>query len=139
MKVLKYCLILVSVAVTGCAAAPQVKTYTGPDGLTVNTVRCIRDPSDCFKKASEICGGSYRVINSYRNAGGLLADYFPGPVTWYTMDIVCGYSDGNLPNFPLRGTEPAMPASVTMPSTGSRGPTSCTTNRVGNTSYTNCY
>ena len=51
----------------------------------------------------------YKVVSSYRNSGGLLADFFPGPVTWYTMSIICGSLDGRMPKFPLRGSEPAMP------------------------------
>ena len=96
---------------TGCASAgPQVKTFTGPTGEITSTIRCTKETSSCFEKASEVCnGGSYRVTNSYRNSGGLLADVLPGPVTWYTMSIICGQSDGRMPEFPLRGSEPAMP------------------------------
>lgn len=111
---------------TGCSAGPQVKSYTGPTGETVSTVRCTKETSSCFEKASEVCNAkSYRVIDSYRNAGGLVADVLPGPVTWFTMSIVCGPSDGLIPSFPLRGSEPAMPA---MPSTQQ---TTC--RQVGNT------
>lgn len=114
------------ILLTGCAAGPQVKSYVGPTGETIRTVRCTKETSSCFEKASEFCNsGSYRVVDSYRNAGGLVADVLPGPVTWYTMSIVCGPSDGVIPSFPLRGSEPAMPA---MP------PTQQTTCRqVGNT------
>jgi hypothetical protein len=65
----------------GCNIGPQVKSYTGPTGEKVSTVRCTRETSPCFEKASEACNGkSYRVTNSYRNAGGLFADVLPGPV-----------------------------------------------------------
>lgn len=106
-------LLAVMMFLNGCSAAgPQVRSYVGPTGETVNTVRCTREPTACFETASDTCsGGSYRVISSYRNAGGLYADVFPGPVTWYTMDIVCGPADGRLPEFPLRGEEPSMPDS----------------------------
>ena len=104
------------VLLAGCNAGPQVKSYTGPTGEKMSTVRCTRETSACFEKASEVCdGGSYRVTNSYRNAGGLWADVLPGPVTWYTMSIVCGPSDGVMPQFPLRGSEPAMPPMPTPP------------------------
>lgn len=49
------------------------------------------------------------MADSFRNSGGLLADAFPGPVMWYTMSVICGPSDGVMPEFPLRGSEPAMP------------------------------
>jgi hypothetical protein len=94
----------------GCTAGPSVKSYTGPTGEKMATVRCTKETSPCFEKASAVCGGgTYRVSNSYRNAGGILADALPGPVTWYTMSIICGPSDGVMPEFPLRGSEPAMP------------------------------
>lgn len=122
-------LILLSASIAllpGCSAGPQVKSFTGPTGEVVSTVRCTKETSSCFEKASEVCNaGSYRVIDSYRNAGGLVADVLPGPVTWYTMSIVCGPSDGLIPSFPLRGSEPAMPA---MPSSQQ---TTC--RQVGNT------
>lgn len=58
----------------GCAAGPQVKSFTGPSGEKVSTVRCTKETSSCFEKASEVCNAeSYRVIDSYRNAGGLVA------------------------------------------------------------------
>jgi hypothetical protein len=111
---------------TGCNAGPQIKSDTGPTGEKVSTVRCTRETSPCFEKASEVCnGGSYRVTNSYRNAGGLFADVLPGPVTWYTMSIICGPPDGLTPEFPLRGSEPAIP---TMPSVQK---TQC--HQIGNT------
>lgn len=98
------------VFLSGCNAGPQAKSYTGPTGEMQSTVRCTKETGPCFEKASEVCdGGSYRVLNSYRNAGGLWADVLPGPVTWYTMNIVCGPSDGVMPDFPLRGQEPEMP------------------------------
>lgn len=103
-------LIAPTVFISACAVGPQVKSYVGPTGETINTVRCTREPSSCFEKASETCNAdSYRIINSYRNAGGTLADIVPGPVTWYTMDVVCGQSDGIMPQFPLRGAQPSMP------------------------------
>jgi hypothetical protein len=97
---------------SGCTAGPLATSYMGPTGESASTIRCTKDTAPCFEKASEVCnGGSYRVTNSYRNAGGLFADALPGPVTWYTMHIVCGPSDGKMPDFPLRGQEPTMPES----------------------------
>ena len=102
--------VTISGLLAGCNAGPQAKSYVGPTGETVSTVRCTRETGACFEKASEICsGGTYRITNSYRNAGGIFADVLPGPVTWYTMSIVCGPSDGVMPSFPLRGEEPSMP------------------------------
>lgn len=104
------CAIIFATGLSSCAAGPKIKSYKGPTGEIFSNIRCTRDTSDCFEKASEVCNQSkYRVINSYRNAGGLWADIFPGPVTWYTMDIVCDSSNGVIPTFPLRGPEVAMP------------------------------
>lgn len=95
-------------SLAGCQTTSE--TFTGPTGEKVSTVRCTTDPTSCYKKATESCGGgTYRVVGSYRNAGGIFADVLPGPVTWYTMSLVCGKPDGVLPQFPLRGAEPAMP------------------------------
>ncbi len=102
--------LILSCLICGCTAGPQIKSYTGPTGEQMSTVRCTKETGPCFQKASESCeNGTYKVVSSYRNAGGLLADALPGPVTWYTMNIVCGPSDGVMPTFPLRGSEPAMP------------------------------
>ena len=42
----------------------------------------------------------YAVVDSHSNAGGLLADILPGPVTWYTMVYQCGRA-GAFPQFPF--------------------------------------
>lgn len=56
-----------------------------PDGSKAATVKCNIDNSKCYAQASEICGGGkYRVLDSESHAGGLVADWIPGPVTWYT-------------------------------------------------------
>ena len=114
-------LTITMVLVLGCTAGPTSKTFRGPSGDVMSTVRCTKEPTPYFEEASELCeGGSYQVTDSYRNAGGLIADAFPGPVTWYTMSFICGPSDGQLPQFPLRGEEPSMPDSPT------RTQTTCT-------------
>lgn len=73
-------------------------SYYGPSGEKVSTVRCTRTSTGCFQKASAACGGPYQVLDSYSNAGGILADFIPGPVTWYTMSFQCGPSDGRMPH-----------------------------------------
>lgn len=106
----KFALVFSTCLLIGCSVGPSVKSYTGPTGEKMSTVRCTKETSSCFEKSSEVCGGgTYRVANSYRNAGGIFADVLPGPVTWYTMNIICGPSDGVMPEFRLRGSEPAMP------------------------------
>jgi hypothetical protein len=52
-------------------------------------------------------GGSYQIVESESHAGGLFADIFPGPVTWYAC-YTCGPSDGYLADFPFRGSRPSI-------------------------------
>ena len=144
MKTLIPLLAASTITLVGCNAGPQVKSFTGPTGETVSTVRCTRDTTPCFEKASEQCdGGTYRVTNSYRNAGGLFADVLPGPVTWYTMSVVCGKPDGVMPQFPLRGEEPKMPpmpqpVQTTTPQPVINNSMHCTSQRMGTMIHTNC-
>jgi len=149
MKKLLPLLAVSTITLVGCNAGPQVKSFTGPTGETVSTVRCTRDTTPCFEKASEQCGGgTYRVTNSYRNAGGLFADILPGPVTWYTMSVVCGKPDGVMPTFPLRGEEPKMPPmpqqapvqhQTIVPQSIINKPVNCTSRTSGSIINTNCY
>lgn len=119
----------------GCLAGAKVKSYTGPTGEIVSTIRCTQETGTCFEKASQQCNGPYRVTDSYRNAGGLFADVIPGPVTWYTMSIICGKSDGVMPAFPLRGTEPAMPP---IPQPAPSSTVNCQSTTVGGIVSTTC-
>ena len=120
---------------TGCLAGAKVKSYTGPTGELVSTIRCTQETGTCFEKASQQCNGPYRVTDSYRNAGGLFADVIPGPVTWYTMSIICGKSDGVMPDFPLRGKEPAMPP---MPQPSPSSTVNCQSTTMGGIVSTTC-
>jgi hypothetical protein len=95
-------------ALSSCAT-PQGSSYVGPSGTMIHTVKCSVSPNGCFERASNTCSGSYQVVNSESHAGGLLADAFPGPVTWFGMTFECGPSDGKHPTFPLHGNAPAMP------------------------------
>ena len=114
MKILMGTVVVTIFLLTACAIEPQVQSYTGPTGENMSTVRCTKETSSCFEKASEVCNAeTYRVVDSYRNSGGIFADLLPGPVTWYTLSIICGPSDGLMASFPLRGSEPAMPSMPT--------------------------
>lgn len=94
------------VLLSGCATT-SVKQFQAPDGTAVKTVKCTSDPQKCFVAASESCPGSgtYRVVSSESHAGGLAADWIPGPVTWYGMSYACGTSDGKLPTFAFQGQQ----------------------------------
>jgi len=90
----------VFVALTGGAMA---ETITLPSGQTASKTVCKSNSMDCLREASATCGGSYQVLDSESHAGGLLADWMAGPVTWYSMLYACGASDGRMPTFEFRG------------------------------------
>lgn len=116
----------------GCSTA-GVSEFKSPDGVSVKTAKCVSSVQKCFGMASESCpnGGEYKVLSSESHAGGLVADYIPGPATWYSMTYICGKSDGQMPRFPFGGPEPAVSQYVPPPQPVT---TQCT--RIGNT--TNC-
>ena len=81
------------------------KSFTLPSGESVVDIGCRSKPQKCYKKASKHCGGDpYRVVDSWSNPGGLVADIMDGPFTWYHMYVTCGASDGTTPSFPHRHT-----------------------------------
>ncbi len=134
--------VIILALLASCIAA-SAETFTGPDGRPVNQTKCRFSPKGCYDEAHETCHGPYQIIDSESHAGGMLADLFPGPVTWYSFTYACGRSDGHLASFPLRGAAPRMPniqvqaPAVVAPSPAV--PTRCSSNRVGNTVWTNCY
>ena len=73
--------------------------------IWVDTTRidCKTNTDGCFEDASAFCDGSgYKVLNSWSNSGGLLADLLPGPYTWYHMEIICGLLNNQAPTFDFR-------------------------------------
>lgn len=127
----------VAALLAGCATA-SVKEYQAPDGTSIKTVKCTSDSSKCFDLASRGCSsdGSYRVISSESHAGGLAADWIPGPVTWYSMTFACGQSDGKMPEFKFVGehyTPPAAPVTI------QQSPTTTHCNAIGNSITCNSY
>ena len=90
--------------------AQTIEEITAPSGITINYVKCSGKSSKCMNKAGAHCKGSYQVIDSESHAGGIFADLFPGPVTWYSMTFLCGVSDGSFPKFAFRGPEAKMPS-----------------------------
>jgi hypothetical protein len=100
------------IALSGCVAS---NAFVDPSGAQVQTTKCNTSPQACFQRATETCGGPYQVIDSHSNAGGLLADFLPGPVAWYSMTYRCGQSDGQMPRFAFRGPNYTPPAVVVAP------------------------
>lgn len=105
---------------SGCQTSQE--SFIGPSGAQVHSAKCSQSPQACFRTATTTCRGAYAVLDSYSNAGGILADVIPGPVTWYNMTYQCGQSSSAFPQFPFRGSQYVPPATST---------TQC--QRVGNT------
>ena len=98
----------------GCAS-PQSKDFMTPSGNRGAQIDCVSDATQCFQTASETCGNNpYQVIESWSNAGGFAKDWMPGPFTWYHMRIMCGTSDGKMPQFPFKGQEYIPPKGPTV-------------------------
>ena len=126
------------IVLVGCAS-PAVNELRAPDGTSMKNVKCNVDAQKCFVSASESCkaiGGTYRVVASRSNAGGMLADVLPGPVTWYNMTYVCGPSDGKMPDFPFSGQQYVAPAAIVNQPQRRSPPTMTNCVRTGD--YVNC-
>jgi hypothetical protein len=93
----------VVMALTAFPAYADVSSFRGPDGATIHKVTCQSDEAECYQQAAAVCGKSYQIMGSESHAGGLLADWGPGPVTWYSMNVRCGASDGRTARFEHRG------------------------------------
>ncbi len=103
---------------SGCASTSS--SFSAPDGSTYKTIKCSQNSTECLQKASESCpSGVYKVISSESHAGGVVADVFPGPVTWYSITYKCGPSDGKMPAFPFTGQQYTPPATVNVHHSGS--------------------
>ncbi|MBB3953007.1 hypothetical protein GGQ76_004329 [Aureimonas jatrophae] len=100
-------------ALSGCSASDDQAPIVGPSGQSVNRTKCSDSSDQCFRSANAACGGSYQVVDSSSNAGGVLDDTVPGPTTWYRMSYVCGPSDGRMPDFPFRGQQYKAPTTTT--------------------------
>ncbi len=94
------------------AFAQKVEQIAAPSGVMINHVKCSKKSNKCMNEAGKFCGGSYQVIDSESRAGGVFADVFPGPVTWYSMTFLCGKSNGQLPAFEFRGPQYKVPSIV---------------------------
>lgn len=104
---------LLALACLAAMSSPSIgETIYAPSGAVMSQASCKSNSTDCMKQASRECQGSYQVIDSESHAGGLLADWMPGPVTWYSMIYQCGPSDGRMPSFERRGPEWRPPVST---------------------------
>lgn len=128
MKYQAFALLLSSAALSSCVSSQE--PVQGPSGQIIQETKCNGSPNTCLKTAAKACKGPYQVIDSSSNAGGLVADIFPGPVTWYRMTYQCGKSDGRMPTFQFRGQSYTPPPVVVNNNTPRMTTTNC--NRFGN-------
>lgn len=128
-------LLLIPILILSGCASTSVSEFRSPDGATVKKVKCTSDPAKCFVLASSSCPteGTYRVISSQSNAGGLAADIIPGPITWYAMSFACGPSDGKMPDFKFVGQQYIPPPPPAQPMVIQRQPTTTNCTKFGDT------
>lgn len=83
--------ILTAVALSGCASAKLVPL---PDGSTGYVVKNCDDMAECYKKAAEVCGGKYELMDKSGTSVGVVSGaggYVSGAtVPQYTITIKCG-------------------------------------------------
>ena len=123
---------LAVLALAGCVSSGE--PIPGPSGQVMNEAKCNMSPTGCLKEAAAKCKGPYQVLDSSSNAGGLVADVLPGPVTWYRMTYQCGPSDGRMPQFPFRGstyTPPPVVINQTVAPRPINRSVTCTSQRMG--------
>ena len=129
-------LLIAALALVTLPGTVSAQSFVSPSGQQAHTVKCSGSPNGCYQKATETCQGSYQVFDSESHAGGLLADIFPGPVTWYSISFSCGKSDGRMPTFAFRGQQYRPPAIVVQPRSL---PTTTYCNLYGRSIYCNSY
>jgi hypothetical protein len=124
--------IITTATLAGCATT-NVSEFKAPDGTSIKKVKCTSEPAKCFALASESCpnGGTYRVMSSQSNSGGIVADLIPGPITWYSMTYACGQPDGRMPDFKFVGQQYIPPPPPPPPAPRQSTNTNCVA--IGNT------
>lgn len=88
--------ICLGMALSGCASAKLVPL---PDGTTGYVVKNCKDMAVCYKKAAEVCGGKYEVIERSSGQVGAMSGangYLSGASSLrYTMTIRCENQEGS--------------------------------------------
>jgi len=97
-------LVLATTIATGCGVG--LKTIQAPNGAYYYQSKCNMSSDNCIEEAQRACyevNGRFITINSESHGGGMLADFLPGPVIWYTLTFLCGGNDYNFPQFAFHG------------------------------------
>jgi hypothetical protein len=91
MKV--FVLLAIAVMLAGCGASSP-KEISSPTGQRGFALECLRSREGCLAQAGSLCGSQgYYVTSESSHAGGALADWLPGPVSWFNIQVVCGESE----------------------------------------------
>jgi hypothetical protein len=64
---LNFVLVAISIGLVGCATAKSIK---GPDGTDHQLVTC-ESIGQCYNKASEVCDGPYKIVNTTSETSGI--------------------------------------------------------------------
>lgn len=72
----------------GCATS---RTIMGPNGKPAQSINCPRSIENCYEKASEVCPGGYKVLNS-NDESSFIHNSYNGQITpyqRYNMFVEC--------------------------------------------------
>lgn len=85
----KIVMVLVFGLVNCGTASP--KLVRSPNGNIGYNLECQRSRENCLAQINELCkDGGYYILSESSHPGGLFADWFPGPITWFNISIQCG-------------------------------------------------
>lgn len=88
MKALLLIVVAMTVMACGAAGPRQIFSSSGNVGFTLE---CTHSRENCLIQAGAMCGSAgYHILNESSHAGGLLADWLPGPVLWFNIQVECG-------------------------------------------------
>ncbi len=88
MKKLFPVALFITIALAGCAATPEVKKVTMPDGRQGFYISCDLAASDwtvCYEQATQACNGKYTIID--KNETSTATQY--GPIVRRNMMVDC--------------------------------------------------
>lgn len=88
MKIFIPAIIFTYITLAGCAATPEVKKVTMPDGKQGYYISCDLAASDwtvCYEQAAKICNGKYAIVD--KNETSTSTPY--GPLVRRNMMVDC--------------------------------------------------
>jgi hypothetical protein len=79
---------LMFVVIASCAGSSG-HSIRGPDGMMSYRLKCHPTIAECWEEAGDLCPSGYHIVGQSSHPGGTLADWIPGPVTWYDLIVSC--------------------------------------------------